>query len=129
MTGISTYPIDIESISLFCIENGLISFSLFFSCDLSPVFIPNSLSRTKIWSSYRVMAIVYPNFQVPIPIFFPDSSIEDAILLASSPNTKVEMFLIDDRILCCQAHPEFDPKMMKERILPDLASSSFYLFS
>jgi GMP synthase-like glutamine amidotransferase len=36
-----------------------------------------------------------------------------AELLASSPDTEVEMFTIEDRIMGIQGHPEFAPELLK----------------
>ena len=40
----------------------------------------------------------------------------DAVLLASSCNTPIEMYRINDNVLCVQGHPEFDKDYLKQVI-------------
>lgn len=46
-----------------------------------------------------------------------------AELLASSPDTEVEMFTIGDRIMGIQGHPEFAPELLKEKILDEMVAN------
>jgi len=51
---------------------------------------------------------------------------EDSVLLATSGGSPNELFLAGkyNNIICCQAHPEFEPTMVVEKILPSLVSSN-----
>lgn len=48
----------------------------------------------------------------------------EAVLLASSKNTPIEMYSVSDNVLCMQGHPEFNSEIVKE-ILNDRSGSSF----
>jgi GMP synthase-like glutamine amidotransferase len=73
----------------------------------STLFEEKFKSQTSLGTSFRLLEI-HRDQVLKLP--------ENAVLLASSENTPIEMFSVNDNVLCVQGHPEFDEKLVEELI-------------